>query len=216
MFKKLITILRNRISYKNGNQVILYQEDGKIKHNPFYIKGLKLNFNGKNSIVKIKYPVTFNKCNILLNDDCSVNIGTSKHLHFTLNGHHESNLIVADGVQIGDAIIHMENERGTSLKIDKNAILAYNIQIYTTDTHPIFDLSNNKMINNTKSTVHIGERTWVCANSILLKGADIADDSIVGNASVVTKKFTDTNVILGGNPAQIVKKGIFWRGGVIS
>ena len=72
------------------------------------------------------------------------------------------------------------------------------------------------MINNIKSTVHIGERTWVCANSILLKGADIADDSIVGNASVVTKKFTDTHVILGGNPAQIVKKGIFWRGGIIS
>ena len=38
----------------------------------------------------------------------------------------------------------------------------------------------------------------------------IADNSIVGWGSIVTKEFNEPNVIIAGIPAKIVKRGINW------
>ena len=46
---------------------------------------------------------------------------------------------------------------------------------------------------------------------ILLKGVKIEGHSIIGSGSVVTKSFGETNVVIAGNPAKIVKKDIDWR-----
>ena len=45
---------------------------------------------------------------------------------------------------------------------------------------------------------------------MLLKQAQIANNSIVGIRSIVTKKFEKTNVVLAGNPAKVVKTGVNW------
>ena len=39
---------------------------------------------------------------------------------------------------------------------------------------------------------------------------EIADNSIVGWGSIVTKEFNEPNVIIAGIPAKIVKRGINW------
>lgn len=197
--------------YRKGNKVIL-----GTKINPLIIKGLNIDFNGQNSLIEIKDTTNFDKCKISLGNDCHIVIESSPHLCFCLIAHNKSSVKIGKNVQIGEATIHMENECNTALVIDDNAILSYNIQIFTTDTHPIFDLQTNKLINNTQSIVHIGKNSWVCANAILLKGTDISKETIVGNASVVTKKFNDSNCIIAGNPAKIVKKNIYWHGGPIS
>ena len=46
--------------------------------------------------------------------------------------------------------------------------------------------------------------------SIAPKNVKIADNSIVGWGSIVTKEFNEPNVIIAGIPAKIVKRGINW------
>ena len=44
-----------------------------------------------------------------------------------------------------------------------------------------------------------------------LKDVNIANNSIIGFGSVVTKPFNQDNVIIAGVPAQIVKNDIYWH-----
>ena len=42
------------------------------------------------------------------------------------------------------------------------------------------------------------------------KNVSIADNSIVGWGSIVTRRFDEPNVVIAGIPARIVKRGIDW------
>ena len=44
-----------------------------------------------------------------------------------------------------------------------------------------------------------------------MKKAQIQDESIIGVASVVTRKFTEKNVAIAGNPASICRRNISWK-----
>ncbi len=50
----------------------------------------------------------------------------------------------------------------------------------------------------------IGKNCWLGANCVILPGVKLGDNVIVGAGSVVTKSF-QSNVILGGVPARIIK-----------
>ena len=55
--------------------------------------------------------------------------------------------------------------------------------------------------------VHLGEGTWLCVDSIVLPGVDISGKGvIVAAGAVVTKDITEDYVIVGGVPAQIIKR----------
>lgn len=44
-----------------------------------------------------------------------------------------------------------------------------------------------------------------------MKGTKISNDSVVGTGSILTKCFTEPNVLIVGNPAQIKKREIHWE-----
>ena len=46
---------------------------------------------------------------------------------------------------------------------------------------------------------------------INLRYAKIPDNSIVAHSAIVTKPFEERNVVIAGNPAKIVKRGINWN-----
>ena len=73
----------------------------------------------------------------------------------------------------------------------------------------ILDVSTGNRINPAKS-ITVGDRVWLGNNTTVLKGAVISNDSIVATGSIVTKCFSESNVILAGNPAAVVKKGVRW------
>jgi acetyltransferase-like isoleucine patch superfamily enzyme len=81
----------------------------------------------------------------------------------------------------------------------------------TGDSHSIIDTKSGKKVNFAKN-ISIGDHVWVAGHSIILKGVCILDDSIVAAGSVVTKSADEKRVILAGNPARIVKRGITWSG----
>jgi len=56
-----------------------------------------------------------------------------------------------------------------------------------------------------RSKVKIGSHCWLGMGSIILPGVELGDYTIVAAGSVVTKSFSDGFVVIGGNPAKIIK-----------
>lgn len=63
----------------------------------------------------------------------------------------------------------------------------------------------DKHLRNT--TIKIGNNVWIGANSLILGGVNITGNNVVIAAgSVVTKSFSESNVVLAGCPAKIIKQ----------
>lgn len=56
-----------------------------------------------------------------------------------------------------------------------------------------------------KDKVTIGDDVWIGARVIILPGAEIGKGTVVAAGTVVPGKIYPENVVLGGNPAKIIK-----------
>lgn len=53
--------------------------------------------------------------------------------------------------------------------------------------------------------IEIGDDCWLGANSIILPNVKLGKHIVVAAGAVVTKSFTDNNIVIGGNPAKVIK-----------
>ena len=88
------------------------------------------------------------------------------------------------------------------VRIGKNCFIAPQVGIYTA-THPIDPNERNNGIEFGKS-ITIGDNCWIGGNSTINPGVTLGNNVVVASGSVVTKSFGD-NVVIGGNPAKIIK-----------
>lgn len=58
----------------------------------------------------------------------------------------------------------------------------------------------------TKNHTRIGDYCWIGMNAIILPGVILGNHTIVAAGSVVTKPFPEGHVVIGGNPAKILKE----------
>lgn len=56
------------------------------------------------------------------------------------------------------------------------------------------------------SPVKIGRNSWLAANCVILAGVELGEHTVVAAGAVVTKSFLEGDILLGGNPAKIIKK----------
>ena len=87
--------------------------------------------------------------------------------------------------------------------IGDNAFLGPNVSIYTA-CHPLEVEKRNKFIEWAEP-VTIGNNVWIGGDVTILPGVIIGDNVVIGAGSVVTKNFP-SNVVVGGNPAKIIKE----------
>lgn len=97
----------------------------------------------------------------------------------------------------------------SGIEIDDNCLLSNSIDVSTTDWHSVID-EQGERINHEKD-VYIGKHVWIGRKVIIGKGVTISENSIVGAGSVVTKRFTECNVIIAGNPAVVRKSNVNWE-----
>ncbi|RPD97935.1 sugar O-acetyltransferase [Aureibaculum marinum] len=78
-----------------------------------------------------------------------------------------------------------------------------NVQIYTA-THPLDAKTRNSWLEFAKP-ISIGNDVWIGGGAIICPGVNIGDRAVIGAGAVVTKNVPN-DVLVGGNPAKIVKK----------
>ncbi|WP_457743406.1 acyltransferase [Sulfurimonas sp.] len=106
----------------------------------------------------------------------------------------------------GDATLICANE----ISIGNNTMIAWQTIIMDTDQHAIHSIQDNIRINKDKK-ITIGNNVWIGAKSLILKGSNIPDGSIVGANTTLSKSFKTKNSIIAGNPPKVLKENIKWN-----
>jgi len=170
--------------------------------------------NGNNNTINIKKSLVYRSLNIdLRGNNKSIFIDEShKVIHnLKISSHRGDNQEVRIGKDLGcgGCILYL-NDGDESITIGDDCLFAWGIDMRTSDGHSLIDLSTGKAINLPKP-IKIGDRVWIGQNAHILKGSEINRNSVVAFGSIVTKKFTETNIVIGGNPASIIKRNIDWH-----
>jgi len=87
--------------------------------------------------------------------------------------------------------------------IGDNCFLAPGVHIYTA-THP---LEAQERISGAEfgKPVTIGDNVWIGGRAVINPGVRIGNNAVIASGAVVTKDVPD-NVVVGGNPAKVIKQ----------
>lgn len=191
-----------------SNIIELVRKDGSIENVNSY-PGLIFDISGENNHIRLHEGVRFKNCSISASSNSKIEIHSSKFNIVNLKIYSNESVI-----KIGENFscwgVHLRcHERGSSVEIGKNCMFSSDIFIYPTDVHTIYDQATGKALNHAEPVV-IGDHVWCGRSVTILKGVVIRNDVVIGSASLVTKKFHENNVVIGGSPATVLRRGINW------
>ena len=111
-------------------------------------------------------------------------------------------LVIGDNVGLNGTSITCRER----IEIGEGTMIAANVVIVDSDFHQQWPPADRWDPSSTPDTmaVSIGRHVWIGVGSIILKGATIGDNSIIGAGSVVTGPIPP-NVIAAGVPAKVVR-----------
>lgn len=93
--------------------------------------------------------------------------------------------------------------------IGNDCLISWECVIMDTDFHKIKDI-NNSIINPPASVV-IGDKVWIGARCLVLKGTQIPSFSVIAAGSTVIGKLSGENCLFAGSPAKVVKSEVEWE-----
>ncbi|PAQ13492.1 acetyltransferase [Bacillaceae bacterium SAOS 7] len=89
------------------------------------------------------------------------------------------------------------------VRIGDNCFMAPSVHIYTA-THPLDPFERNSGVEYGKP-VTIGNNVWIGGRAVINPGVSIGNNVVIASGAVVVKTVPD-NVVVGGNPAKIIKR----------
>lgn len=89
------------------------------------------------------------------------------------------------------------------VRIGDNVFIGPNVSIYTA-CHPLDARERNRLVEWAEP-VTIGNNVWIGGSVTIVPGVTVGDNVVIAAGAVVTKDVPD-NVVVGGNPARIIKK----------
>lgn len=189
----------------NSNWFKLIMKITNIKYGKgLLLKGLPVIFNKKGAMLTLGENVTI-KSSFLSNL-----IGLySKTIIVTRTP--EAKIIIGNHVGISGATIYARK----GIYIGDYTAIGGNCKILDNDFHPIeledrirllADKRGGEAINQIPAKeIYIGKNCFLGCNSIILKGTVLGDGCVVGAGAVVAGKF-ESNCVIVGNPARVIRK----------
>ena len=90
-----------------------------------------------------------------------------------------------------------------------DCLLAWDVLVMDTDEHPLYN-KDNERINPDKPIV-VGNHVWIGCKCVLLKGAEVPNDTVLAAGTLLKSAFAGDNQVIGGNPPSILKREVRWE-----
>lgn len=175
---------------------------------PSNLAVLKMGENSSVTIIDVAEE-NMKKIKIVCGANCKISIQGIKALNNSLFVFANDNAIFDIGSgQLFNGHFNFMLHEPSEIKIGNDCLWGSGV-LLTSDCHSILDLSTKVRINPAKN-ISIGDRIWFGTTVQILKGAVIGNDTVVASGSIVTSGNYQSNSILAGSPARIVKSGITW------
>ena len=114
------------------------------------------------------------------------------------------NIVIGNGFKI-NSFVYLNGRSG--ITIGDNVTLSRGAKIISTGYDLELFFQKGERGHFTDRPVYIGNYCWIGADAIILPGVKITGEKVVVAAgAVVTKDISESNVIVGGNPARIIKR----------
>ena len=166
-------------------------------------------FGSNNRILIGDFAVLKGASLYICGDNNTVTIGSWTHLNGTEICIEDS----GNAVTIGDKTkflgkTHLAAIEGTNITIGTDCLFSGDVHFRTGDSHSILDKEGRRV--NASEDITIGDHVWVGTKVTCLKGAAVAEHSVLAACALVTGKFTEPGCILAGVPAKVVKRDSDW------
>jgi len=113
----------------------------------------------------------------------------------------EAKIIIGNKCVLNGTTIHSRS----SVTIEDYCLFAPGVQLIDNDSHRISLNIHERRLPPKAAAIVIRKNAWIGLNSIILKGVEIGQNSIIAANSVVTKSIPK-NTLAGGNPAKIIRE----------
>ena len=95
------------------------------------------------------------------------------------------------------------------IRFGDDCLLAWDILVMDTDEHPLYNMENERI--NPDKAILVGNHVWIGCKCVLLKGAEVPDNTVVAAGTLLTSAFNGENQVIGGNPPVVLKSDIYWE-----
>lgn len=165
----------------SGNNVIVFRKGGVLRNTTIQIRG-------NNNVIEIGEKTSVNYGDIYIEDD-------------------NNRIVIGDRTSLCGKI-HLACTEGKEIRIGNDCLFSSEIVLRTGDSHSITDLSGKRL--NLAENVAIGDHVWVGHRVLVNKGAVIPENTVVGTGAIVTKPFDESNTVIAGVPAKVIKRDVNW------
>ena len=116
------------------------------------------------------------------------------HLNFgaDFNMTAESTIVCADNITFG-----------------KDCLVGWDVLVMDTDEHPLYDMAGNRL--NPNRPIVVGNHVWIGCKCVLLKGAEVPDNTVVAAGTLLKSAFEGEGQVIGGNPPAVLKREVRWE-----
>ena len=189
----------------------MVQKDGTRIPNPD-IKGLEIEFLGKGALVEIGEGCRFTNTKFICGPEVKIKLAEEVLVCeklFIWAAAARSEVSIGRGTSLGVVTLHLRWEKEHYIHIGEDCMFGWDITFRMSDGHAILDSTTRQVLNKGGNIV-IGNHVWVGTQVLFLKHSSVGNNSVVGARSLVTKTFSEDNVIIAGTPARVIRRGTDW------